>query len=80
MHLNTVPLLRSAVWQAALMYLHEGDKLRIASRAISQRQTTRLGVLSCPLTYLPELPASLPGVTEGDDLQPVLHCTGAPRR
>jgi len=43
MHLDTLSLFRSAVWQAALTYLCEGDKLCIASRATSQQQKTSLG-------------------------------------
>ena len=62
------------------MYLHEGDKLRIASRAISQQQTTLPGGAFLSLNiYLPELLASLWEVTEGGDLRPILSCTGAPK-
>lgn len=43
MHFNIFSLLRSAVWQAVLMYLHKGDKLHIASRATSQQKITLPG-------------------------------------
>lgn len=38
-HFNVLSLSRPAVWQAALLYLHEGDKVPLASRATSQKRT-----------------------------------------
>lgn len=42
-HFSALSLLRPAVWQAALLYLHEGDTVPLVSRATSQQRTAWAG-------------------------------------